>query len=422
MIDKPEIDLMAERLDVHTTSVQRDYAFGWLLSGMFSPANPLSRLLHLKGGNCFRKAYFESARYSSDLDFGMKSEVDPNLLKSALKQACVYAKENSEIDFLIDDSTVNAKRVDKSFTAFEARIYFKSFYGEHENLRIKVSVDVKEYDAVYLPIQSRNLIHAYSDSAICKADVKCLKLEELLAQKLKALLMRQHSPDLFDFVHAVFFQKTLAVSRMEILSTFFKLSIYEQDPDAAKGLLLQLPFEIIRGFWEKYVSCPKASLFTFDNAAEWFKQAIADIFSLAEPRFASAGIGRASTRYFSAENRALMLEAGRLKRILRVQYDGYDRLVEPYALAFKRPKDSAPREYFYVFDRTGGRSGETGTKSLVAEKMEKVEMTEEEFKPQFAIELAKGGGNFVRTDFSRPSTTRVVFARPPSRKTQNHSI
>ena len=263
MIDKPEIDLMAERLDVHTTSVQRDYAFGWLLSGMFSPANPLSRLLHLKGGNCFRKAYFESARYSSDLDFGMKSEVDPNLLKSALKQACVYAKENSEIDFLIDDSTVNAKRVDKSFTAFEARIYFKSFYGEHENLRIKVSVDVKEYDAVYLPIQSRNLIHAYSDSAICKADVKCLKLEELLAQKLKALLMRQHSPDLFDFVHAVFFQKTLAVSRMEILSTFFKLSIYEQDPDAAKGLLLQLPFEIIRGFWEKYVSCPKASLFTF---------------------------------------------------------------------------------------------------------------------------------------------------------------
>lgn len=418
MIDKPEIDLMSERLGVHTAHVQRDYAFGWLLAGMFDPGNALSRLLHLKGGNCFRKAYFESARYSSDLDFGMKTEVDPELLLSAIKKACEFAKSHSGIEFLVDDSTVNAKRVDKSFSAFEARIYFRSFYGEHEDLRIKVSVDVREYDAVYLPIQNRRLIHDYSDSEICKADLKCLKLEELLAQKLKALLMRQHSPDLFDFVHAVFFQKTLAVVRPEILSTFFKLSIYEQDPKAAMGLLLQLPFEVIRGFWAKYVSCPKPSLFTFDNAADWFKQTVAEIFSLTEPKFSAAGSGWGPMPYFSAESRATMLEAGRLKRILRVQYDGYERLVEPYALAFKKAKDASPREYFYVYDTTGGRSGQQGTKSFVADKLGMVEMTDQEFEPKFTIELAKGGGYFGRPDFTRPGRTRDTVAKAPSRRSQ----
>ena len=81
-------------------------------------------------------------------------------------------------------------------------------------MRIRVDLDVKEFDRLFLPIQSRRLIHAYSDAAQCQADIQCVKLEELLASKLKALLQRQHSPDLYDFVHAVFFQKVLNISRL----------------------------------------------------------------------------------------------------------------------------------------------------------------------------------------------------------------
>lgn len=87
------------------------------------------------------------------------------------------------------------------------RVYFKSFYGE-EDLRIRVDLDIKTFDRLFLPIQPQRLIHAYSDAAQCQADIRCVKLEELLASKLKALLQRQHSPDLYDFVHAVFFRRS----------------------------------------------------------------------------------------------------------------------------------------------------------------------------------------------------------------------
>ncbi|MFZ0321590.1 MAG: nucleotidyl transferase AbiEii/AbiGii toxin family protein [Candidatus Sulfotelmatobacter sp.] len=74
-------------------------------------------------------------------------------------------------------------------------LYIKSFYGE-EDARIRVDLDVKEYDRIFLPMQTRRLIHSYSDAQLCQGDIRCLKLEEMLASKLKALLQRQHLPDL----------------------------------------------------------------------------------------------------------------------------------------------------------------------------------------------------------------------------------
>src|SRR5713226_6770947 len=106
MIDKPEIDEKADELGVHAANVQRDYVFGWLLSGISQAQNPLQQLLVLKGGNCFRKAYFEHARFSNDLDFSTQTELDVELLLRGLKQACAVARDKSGVEFLIDESRV----------------------------------------------------------------------------------------------------------------------------------------------------------------------------------------------------------------------------------------------------------------------------------------------------------------------------
>ncbi len=56
MIDRDEIDATSRLLGVHTSDVQRDYVYGWLLAGLYGD-NPLMRdRLVLKGGNAFRQA------------------------------------------------------------------------------------------------------------------------------------------------------------------------------------------------------------------------------------------------------------------------------------------------------------------------------------------------------------------------------
>ena len=211
------------------------------------------------------------------------------------------------------------------------------------------------------------------------------------------MLQRQHSPDLYDFVHAVFFQKALNISRREVLTTFLKQTIYEPQPLIARNLLLELPFQTIRNLWNEYLVCPKLSLFSFETAESWFKTVIGELFVLSEPRVAYAGIpAGGGLSYFGSQSRSEIMESARLHRLLRFMYDGLERVVEPYALVFKRRRDGVAREYLYGWDLRGGRSGEVGIKSYIADKFHSVAILDEAFKPRFPIELTKSSGYFAR--------------------------
>lgn len=421
MIEKREIEEKSGELGVNTSDVQRDYVFGWLLSGIYRNDNALKDQLILKGGNAFRKAYFEHARYSNDLDFSTQSEVSLDQLKIEINRACQYAAGLTGIKFSLDQNRVSLKQgADEDNKTYEARVYFKGFYGE-ESYNIKVKLDIKEYDKIFLPLQRRNIIHSYSDAANCKGEIVCHKLEELLASKLKALLQRQYSPDLYDFIFTVFFQKIIGVDRLEIIKTFLKKTIYEPNPTVAKNLLLEIPFQTFRAFWNQYLVCPRQSLINFDDAEGQFKLIIPQMFGLLQPApvFTGGGYGIGfggggySLNYFPANYRNIIMEAGRMRKILRMTYDGLERLIEPYSLSYKVRKDGIGKEYLYAWDRTGGKSGVMSIKSYTQDKVQSIEMTEETFEPRYPIELSKAGEHFGVGYFSRPFTTRTPRVRTP---------
>jgi len=415
MITKGEIDVKSVELGVHPSNVQRDYVFGWLLSGIHHASSDLKNKLILKGGNSFRKAYFEHARFSNDLDFSTLSEVDPILMASEINKVCKYVSDKTGIKFALDHNKVDLKRgADEDNKIYEAKVYFKGFYGdEHYNLKVKM--DVKEFDRIFLPVQTRNIIHSYSDTAECTGQVACHKLEELLASKLKALLQRRHSPDLYDFIFSVFFQKILSINRLELISTFLKKTIYEPNPTVAKNLLLELPFQTFRAIWNEYLICPKQSLIAFDDAETQFRDIIPNLFGLL-PVYAFPGRGYGGGQnldYFSASHRNIIMEGGRTQKILRMVYDGLERMVEPYALSYKIRKDGVGREYFYGWDKTGGRSGVMSIKSYTQDKTQSVELTNETFTPRYPIELSRSGELFGQTYFGKPfsSKPRVSTSR-----------
>jgi len=67
VIDCRELLAMAANLGLLPNVVEKDYVLGWLLAGIFNhPA--LTERWVFKGGTCLKTCYFETYRFSEDLD------------------------------------------------------------------------------------------------------------------------------------------------------------------------------------------------------------------------------------------------------------------------------------------------------------------------------------------------------------------
>ncbi len=404
MITVEEIDAAAKNFGISISNVERDYVFGWLIAGIFQESQ-LGQSLVLKGGNALRKGYFPLTRFSDDLDFSTREGLDGARLIERLNEVCRFTEARTGVAFQLDrNAIVEERQIDRERHAYKVRLYFRDFADQGEHITLKVRVDVTEYDRLHLPVQSRNLIHQYSDASECATQIRVVKLEEALADKLKCLLQRRSCYDLFDTVYAIFVSNELDVDRTEIVRVFLKKTIFEPSPGAAKNLLLGLPFDLFQGYWHKVI-CPVSTRMTFGHAVERLRSGLEELF-------APFGYGEWYERaFFPAELRNPILEAGSARRLLELRYHGVSRVVEPYALTFKRRKDGHAREYFYAFDRTGGRTSGPGIKTFVATDIDSLSLKDETFEPRFEVELARAGdaetaGRFVGSPGKRLVSTR----------------
>jgi predicted nucleotidyltransferase component of viral defense system len=387
--------------------VQRDYLYGWLLAGLYGDSPLTPGQLVLKGGNAFRKGYFASTRFSGDLDFAAPAGLNPGQLLDALNSVCRMVQARTGVEFDLDRNAHTGQRgIDSARTVHKFTLYFKDFYGMASKMIIALRMDVTEFGRLYLPIQQRTLIHPYSDQADCAAMLEVVSLEEAMADKLKCLLQRHMSNDLFDLVYSIFVNNEIAVDKTAMLTTFLRKTIFEPSPQAALGLLLAVPFEVMRAYWSKIV-CAAESRMDFTTAVDQFKGELRSLFS--SFRHGDAG----QLAFFPAELRTPIMQAGRSQTLLHMTYGGVQRLVEPYALAFKWRKDGAGQEYLYVWDQTGGRSTGPGIKSLLNWKITSLDHTDIKFEPRFEVELAKAGEYGLRTAFS--GAQRQARVRPSPR-------
>lgn len=411
MIDRDEIDQKALELDVHTSDVQRDYVFGWLLAGIYTQSE-LGRHLVLKGGNCLRKAYFPFARYSGDLDFSTGGNIAPDYFANELNRVCGFVADKAGVEFDLLRTMARPKRgAADTIRLVEARVYFRDFYGVESSMTISVRLDVTEMDRLYLPVQRRCLIHAYSDYEACSAEIRSVKLEEQLASKMKCLLQRRHVADLFDFIFATVIHPEFEVNRSEVIGTFFKKTIFGRSPGVAKGLFLDLPLAVFQGLWDRYIVCPIQSRIDFSRVGAALQEFIGSLFGIIP-------IAERQAAFFPAALRNPIMQAGHTLTLLDVTYHGVRRKVEPYSLDYKVRQDGVGREYFYVYDRTGGSSG-PGVKALVADGVQSIENTEETFEPRFPVEITKAGEVSGSLYFEGRGGTRSAFGgtRPGRIKT-----
>src|SRR5438876_4927741 len=68
MIDRREILEAASSFSLLPNVVEKDYVLGWILAGI-NANEELAEGWVFKGGTCLKKCFFETYRFSEDLDF-----------------------------------------------------------------------------------------------------------------------------------------------------------------------------------------------------------------------------------------------------------------------------------------------------------------------------------------------------------------
>jgi predicted nucleotidyltransferase component of viral defense system len=100
LITKREVLEIATQTSLNPHVVEKDYVLGWLLAGIYAHEE-LAESWVFKGGTCLKKCFFETYRFSEDLDFTLlnAAHLDEGFLKRVFTEtgAWVYAETGIEV-------------------------------------------------------------------------------------------------------------------------------------------------------------------------------------------------------------------------------------------------------------------------------------------------------------------------------------
>ena len=99
MIAKQEIMNFAQELSLPVNTIEKDYVLGWLLAGIANDTELFKKWI-FKGGTCLKKCYFETYRFSEDLDYTLidTNHMDEKFLADRFKNIGLLNCINGKFD------------------------------------------------------------------------------------------------------------------------------------------------------------------------------------------------------------------------------------------------------------------------------------------------------------------------------------
>lgn len=174
-----------KRIGVPWEILEQDYLLSWVLAGICH-VDSLRENLIFKGGTALKKCYFGDYRFSEDLDFSdLGGAPAGNAMERAIRQACERAvkllDEFASVEIICERYTEKDPHPSGQ-EAFTIRCRFPWQRQPHTRVMVEISMD----EPVLKPAQDRKLIHEYGEPI--DATVKVYALEEVIAEKLRAIL------------------------------------------------------------------------------------------------------------------------------------------------------------------------------------------------------------------------------------------
>ncbi|NYJ28208.1 nucleotidyl transferase AbiEii/AbiGii toxin family protein [Allomuricauda sp. ARW1Y1] len=197
MLFKREIEKYAEANGVLKSTIDKDWVLGHFIDSIFSIPKCREALV-FKGGTCLRKCYFPDYRFSEDLDF---TSINPEfaLDKKMLKEIARLITKRSEIPLHIQE--LSPLRFNEKLTGYKATIKF--WGADHsrnqappvpERWTTSIKIEIILFEKLVFPFEMRKVHHPYSDVLSSEPlSVPCYSLNEVLAEKLRALIQRSYT-------------------------------------------------------------------------------------------------------------------------------------------------------------------------------------------------------------------------------------
>ena len=389
MITKQHILERAAEWRLRPDVVEKDYVLGWLLVGIAQHAE-LREHWVFKGGTCLKKCYFETYRFSEDLDFSLS----PSALYSAdellrqLKELARHVNEVSGIELPEGSIVVESKRNKQGQPTFRARIGYRGPLAVPTLPR--VLLDLTQNEVIAATPTSRPIFHPYPDDLPEDALVSAYSLEELFAEKTRALHERMRPRDLYDVVQlvenysgAVDFASARAIFRAKCAAK----GIATPSSDA---LVAQVRGSTeLEADWKEMLAHQLPALPPLDGirsrvvvSLAWIDESVVSaptappVFPASPDQQIIAPAG--GTFWGSAGPLELVRFAGSNRLMITFSYHGKPRTAEPYSLR----RAGTGNLLLYAWEEEDGH-----VKAFKVPEMSGLAVTENTFVPRYLIEL-----------------------------------
>ena len=199
MIPHREILALRGEWNLRPDVIEKDYTLGWLLAAIAAQPE-LSRSWVFKGGTCLRKCYFETYRFSEDLDFTIVDggPEEPEPLSAIFGQVREWLLDHAGLEVIVEPNSFRRRRNRRGNATTEGRLAFRG--PSRPPTLPKIKLDLTSDELIACPTELRPILHPYSDSVDIDSPVRSYSFVELFAEKLRALAERCRPRDLYDVV------------------------------------------------------------------------------------------------------------------------------------------------------------------------------------------------------------------------------
>lgn len=202
MIGKRELLDFANTAGLLPNIVEKDYALGWALAGI-SAHRELTQSWIFKGGTCLKKCYFETYRFSEDLDFTLKDEshLDEQFLQRVFSEVSDWIYEQSGLEFPSDSQDFEIYANPRGNRNCLGKLSYRGPVSPSSGGLPRIKLDLTADERLVLPPVRLAVFHPYTDIPADGIEILAYAYEEAFGEKVRALGERTRPRDLYDVIN-----------------------------------------------------------------------------------------------------------------------------------------------------------------------------------------------------------------------------